>query len=137
MTLRLLLADDNGPVRRSLRTLLERAGFNVVVEAADGEQAVSLAHKHRPDVILLDLSMPYLNGIEAIRRIRKSVPEAHTIILTVHRDYHYVARALEAGARGYILKGRAVEELAWGVRQVAEGKLFVSSGLTHQIIQKA
>jgi DNA-binding NarL/FixJ family response regulator len=136
MTMRLMLADDNGPVRRSLRTLLERAGFNVVVEAADGEQAVSLAHQHRPDVILLDLSMPHLNGIEAARRIHKSIPEAHTIILTVHRDYHYVVRALEAGARGYILKGRAVEELVRGVHQVAEGKLFVSYGLSYQVAQK-
>ncbi|HXH47980.1 MAG TPA: response regulator transcription factor [Terriglobia bacterium] len=131
MTLRVMLADDNGPVRRSLRTLLERAGFNVVVEAADGEQAVSLAHQHRPDVILLDISMPHLNGIEAARQIHKSIPEARTIILTVHRDYHYVVRALEAGARGYILKGRAVEELVRGVHQVAEGKLFVSYGLSH------
>src|SRR5690242_2261874 len=137
MMLRIMLADDNGPVRRSLRILLERAGFNVIIEAADGEQAISLAHQHRPDVILLDLSMPHLNGIEAARRIQKSIPEARTIILTIHRDYHYVVRALEAGARGYILKGRAVEELVRGVQQVAEGKVFVSYGLSHQVAQKA
>lgn len=135
MTLRLMLADDNGPVRRSLRNLLERAGFNVIIEAADGDQAVSLAHQHRPDVILLDLSMPHLNGIEAARRIQKSIPEARTIVLTVHRDYHYVVRALEAGARGYILKDRAVEELVRGVQQVAEGKVFVSYGLSHLVAQ--
>jgi len=137
MTLRLMLVDDNGPVRRSLKSLLEREGFNVVVEAADGEQAVSMAHKHRPDVIILDLSMPHLNGIEAARRIHKSLPEVRTIILTVHREYHYVVRALEAGARGYILKGRAVEELVRGVHQVAEGKLFVSHGLSEPVVQKA
>jgi DNA-binding NarL/FixJ family response regulator len=131
-----MLADDNAPVRRSLKALLEREGFKVVVEASDGEQAVSLAYQHRPDVILLDLSMPYLNGIEAARRIHKSLPEARTIILTVHREYHYVVRALEAGARGYILKGRAVEELARGVYQVAEGKLFVSHGLSQPLTQK-
>lgn len=136
MTLRLMLADDNGPVRRSLKSLLEREGFEVVVEASDGEQAVSLAYQHRPDVIILDLSMPHLNGIEAARRIHKSLPEIRTIILTVHREYHYVVRALEAGARGYILKGRAVEELVRGVHQVAEGKLFVSHGLSQQVVQK-
>lgn len=136
-TLRLMLADDNGPVRRSLKSLLEREGFEVVVEAADGEQAVSLAYQHRPDVIILDLSMPHLNGIEAARQIHKSLPEARTIILTVHREYHYVVRALEAGARGYILKGRAVDELVRGVHQVAEGKLFVSHGLSQPVVQKA
>lgn len=129
MTLRLMLADDNTPVRRSLKSLLEREGFRVIVEAADGEQAVSLAHKHQPDVILLDLSMPHLNGIEAARRINKSIPGARTIILTVHGEHHYVLQALEAGARGYILKGRAVQDLAKGIRQVAEGKLFLSHGL--------
>ena len=136
MTLRLMLADDNAPVRRSLRSLLEREGYEVVIEAADGEQAVSLAFQHRPDVILLDLSMPHLNGIDAARQIHKSIPEARTIILTVHREYHYVVRALEAGARGYILKGRAVEELVRGVQQVAEGKLYVSHGLAQPVIQK-
>jgi DNA-binding NarL/FixJ family response regulator len=137
MALRLMLADDNGPVRRSLKNLLEREGFKVVVEASDGEQAVSLAHKHRPDVVLLDLSMPHMNGIEAARRIQKSVPGARTIILTVHRDYHYVLQALEAGVRGYILKARAVEELANGVHQVAEGKLFLSHGISQHMPQKA
>ncbi len=136
-TLRLMLADDNGPVRRSLKSLLEREGFQVVVEAADGEQAIALAYQHRPDVIILDLSMPHLNGIEAARQIHKSLPEVRTIILTVHREYHYVVRALEAGARGYILKGRAVDELVRGVHQVAEGKLFVSHGLSRPVVQKA
>lgn len=136
MTLRLMLADDNELVRRSLRNLLEGAGFNVIIEAADGEQAVSLALQHRPDVILLDLSMPHLNGIEAARRIQKSIPESRTIILTIHRDYHYVRRALEAGAHGYILKDRAVEELVRGVRQVAEGKAFVSDALSHLVAQQ-
>ena len=136
MTLRLMLADDNAPVRRSLKTLLEREGFNVVVEASDGEQAVSLAFQHRPDVVLLDLSMPHLNGIEAARQIHKALPETRTIILTVHREYHYVVRALEAGVRGYILKGRAVEELVRGVYQVAEGKLYVGHGLSQQVAQK-
>jgi two-component system, NarL family, invasion response regulator UvrY len=136
MALQLILADDNAPVRRSLRALLEREGFKVVAEASDGEQAVSLACKHRPDIVLLDLSMPHLNGIEAARQIRRSVPGARTIILTVHRDYQYVARALEAGIRGYILKGRAVEELARGVHEVAEGKVYLSRGLSRQVLQK-
>ncbi len=134
--LRLLLADDNAPVRRSLKSLLEREGFKVVVEAADGQQAVALAHKHRPDVILFDLSMPHLNGIEAARQIQKSIPGVRTIILTVHRESHYILQALEAGVRGYILKGRAVEELAKAVQQVAKGKLFLSEGILQEISHK-
>jgi DNA-binding NarL/FixJ family response regulator len=133
VALRVMLADDNGPVRRSLKGLLEREGFMVVGEAADGREAVSLADKHRPDVVLLDLSMPHLNGIEAARQIQRLLPEARTIILTVHRDYHYVSEALEAGVRGYILKSRAVEELAKGVHQVAEGKYFFGRGLPQKI----
>ena len=135
MALRVLLADDNAPVRRSLKALLEREGFKVVVEAADGEQAVTLAHKHKPDVILLDLSMPRLNGIEAARRIHKAIPGARTIILTVHRDYHYIVQALEAGVSGYIIKARATQDLAKGVQQVAEGKLFLSQGLPQELVQ--
>ena len=80
--------------------------------------------------------MPHLNGIETARQIHKSLPETRAIILTVHREYHYVVQALEAGARGYILKGRAVEELVRGVRQVAEGKLFVSYGLSLPVTEK-
>lgn len=136
MALRLMLADDNAPVRRSLKSLLEREGFKVVAEASDGQQAVSLAHKHHPDVILLDLSMPRLNGLEAARQIQRSIPDARTIILTVHREYHYVLQALEAGVCGYILKGRAVEDLVNGIQQVASGKLFLSRGLSQQIAHK-
>ena len=136
MALRLLLADDNAPVRRSLKALLEREGFEVIGEAADGQQAVALADRYRPDVILLDLSMPYLNGIEAARQIRKAIPHARTIILTVHREYHYVVQALEAGVRGYILKGRAVQDLATAVHQVAGGEIFLSRDLSQQILHK-
>jgi len=136
MAMRVMLADDNAPVRRTLKALLEREGFMVVGEASDGEQAVALAHKQRPDVILLDLSMPLLNGIEAARQIHKTLPKTQTIILTIHRDHHYVVKALEAGVRGYILKGRAAEELAEGVHQVAEGKLFLSRGLAQKIAPK-
>lgn len=133
--LRVMLADDNAPVRRSLKTLLEREGFNVVGEADDGEQAVTLADRHRPDVILLDLSMPRLNGIEAARRIHKANPGARTIILTVHCDYQYVVQALEAGVHGYILKARATNDLARGVQEVFQGKLFLSEGLAKSLAQ--
>lgn len=132
-----MLADDNTPVRRSLKGLLEREGFNVIVEAANGEEAVTLAHQHRPDIILLDLSMPLLNGIEAARRIHRAIPGSRTIILTVHRDYHYILQAMEAGVSGYILKARATQDLAKGVQQVANGKIFLSQGLPREFVQNA
>lgn len=132
-----MLADDNTPVRRSLKGLLEREGFNVIVEAANGEEAVTLAHQHRPDIILLDLSMPLLNGIEAARRIHRAIPGSRTIILTVHRDYHYILQAMEAGVSGYILKARATQDLAKGVQQVANGKIFLSQGLSREFVQNA
>lgn len=135
--LRVLLADDNARVRQNIKDLLEMEGFKVVVEAADGEQAVALAHKHNPDVILLDLSMPHVNGIEATRRIQKVIPGARTIILTVHRDYHYLVQALEAGVSGYIIKAHATRDLAKGVLQVAEGKHFFSQGLPQELVHNA
>jgi two-component system response regulator NreC len=96
-----------------------------------------LAERHQPDVVLLDLSMPRLNGIEAARQIRKIIPQARTIILTVHREYHYVLEALEAGVRGFILKSRAVEDLATAIHQVARGERFLSRGLSQQTVRKA
>src|SRR6476661_92007 len=101
--LRVLLADDHSIVRRGLRSLLEDAGVSVVGEAADGLEAVRLCEEHHPDVLILDIAMPKLNGIEVAARAQKLVNRPAVIILSMHADESYIIRALAAGARGYLL----------------------------------
>jgi two-component system response regulator NreC len=102
--IRVLVADDHTIIRSGLRLLLEREpGFQVVAEASDGRQAVDLAEKERPDVVMLDVGMPNLNGIEAAKQIAAKLPNTKVIILSMHSDEAYVLKALRAGARGYLL----------------------------------
>lgn len=106
--IRILIADDHAVVRTGLRTLLEsRTGWEVCAEAADGRDAVEKAVKHKPDVAVLDIGMPLLNGVEATRRIHKSLPGTEVLILTMHESDDLVQQVVEAGARGYILKDDA------------------------------
>src|SRR5215467_9096123 len=106
--IRILLADDHNVMRDGLRLLLERhAGFTVIGEASDGREVVALAEQHRPDVVVMDIAMPNLNGIEATRRIVARHPKAAIAILSMHFDESYVIRALRAGARAYLLKDSA------------------------------
>ena len=104
--MRVLLADDHGIVRRGLRSLLEEAGLSVVAEAADGLEAVRLCEEHRPDLLILDIGMPKLNGIEVAARAQKLDRPPGVIILSMHADESYIIRALAAGARAYLLKER-------------------------------
>lgn len=125
--IRILLADDHNIIRSGLRLLLEQQpDFKVVAEAADGREAVALAAKHHPDVVVLDIGMPQLNGIEATREIVAAEPQAQVVILSMHADEGYVLRALKAGARAYILKNAAEADLIRAVRSVSEGKSFFS-----------
>jgi DNA-binding NarL/FixJ family response regulator len=124
--LRVLLADDHGIVRRGLRGLLEAAGVTVVAEAADGLEAVRLCEEHRPDLLILDIGMPRLSGIEVAARAQKMERPPGVIILSVHGDESYIMRALAAGARGYLVKDATDEDLIPAVRAVAAGKPFFS-----------
>ena len=135
MTLRVLLADDYKIVRDGLRVLLEQGGFNVVGEAANGREAVEQAAQLEPDIVVLDLSMPDLNGIEAAREILRLLPRTCAIILTVHRDEQYVQQAFQAGARGYVLKTRATSDLISAIMDVGEGKIFLSPEIPRRVIQ--
>src|SRR5262249_7690556 len=108
---RVLLADDHVVVRQGLKALLEREGFDVVAEASDGREASRLARELSPDIAILDLAMPLLNGIETGRAILRGSPGVRTIALTVHTETHYVLAALEAGFSGYVLKSQAAEQL--------------------------
>ncbi|HEX2996112.1 MAG TPA: response regulator transcription factor [Anaerolineales bacterium] len=126
MTVRLLIADDHGVLRAGLIALLkEETGMEVVGEADDENSAVSLAVEKRPDVILMDLSMPNTGGIEATRRIKQLVPEARILILTVHEDKTLMEEAIRSGAMGYILKRAVKSELLNAIHAVMRGELYL------------
>jgi len=124
---RILLADDHNILRDGMRLLLERQpGFAVVGEAGDGREIVELAREHHPDVVVMDIAMPNMNGIEATRRIVEKQPETGVVILSMHYDESYVLRSLKAGARAYLLKDALKSELIAAIRAVAEGRSFFS-----------
>jgi DNA-binding NarL/FixJ family response regulator len=133
--LRVLLADDHAIVRRGLRGLLETADFTVIAEAADGLEAVRLCEEHRPDVMILDIGMPRLNGIEVAARATKLDKPPGVIILSVHGDESYIMRALAAGARAYLLKSATDEDLIPAVRAVAGGKPYFSPAVTAVLVE--
>ena len=123
MTIRILLADDHDVVRRGLTALLDGAdGFAVVGAAADGEEAVALAGEHQPDVVLMDLSMPGVDGIEATRRLVAARPESRVVVLTSFSDRERILDALDAGAIGYLLKDAEPDELLRGIEAAARGE---------------
>jgi DNA-binding NarL/FixJ family response regulator len=129
---RLLLADDHAILLEGLKALLA-AEFEVVATASDGRDLLDSAQRHRPDIIVLDISMPGLNGIEAARLLRQSNPDAKLIILTMHADLSFVRAALDAGVCGYILKQSAATELATALHEVERGRSYISSRLQEQL----
>jgi two-component system response regulator NreC len=132
--IRILLADDHTVMRRGLRALLERqSGFLVVAEAADGREAVDAASDVSPDVAVIDIGMPNLNGIEAARRITDHRPDTAVVILSMHADESYVLRALKSGARGYLLKDSPEEDLINAIRAVHKGKAFFSPEISRML----
>lgn len=134
--IRILLADDHNVIRRGLRLLLEnQPGFTVVAEAADGLQAVEQARATRPDVVVLDISMPRLSGTEAAQRIAESLPGTAIVILSMHSDEGYVLRALRAGAKGYLVKDSAEGDLVEAIRAVHEGKNFFSAEISRMLVE--
>jgi two-component system, NarL family, response regulator NreC len=133
---RILLADDHTVMRNGLRLLLERqANLQVVGEASDGRQAVALIEKTNPDVVIMDIAMPNLNGIEATRQIVNQNPRTAVAILSMHSDESYVIRALKAGARAYLLKDSAEADLLAAVRALTEGKSFFSPAISRILVE--
>ena len=132
--MRILLADDHSMFRHGLRALLEKEGFELVAEAADGREAVRLARKTEPDVAVLDLRMPLLNGVDAARDIHKKVPRTKTVLLTMFEEDIYVLEALRAGIRGYVLKVQAGDELVSAIREVARGAIYLSPGISRAVV---
>jgi two-component system, NarL family, response regulator NreC len=133
--LRVLLADDHSIVRRGLRGLVEAEGLTVVAEAGDGIEAVKLCEQHRPELLILDIGMPRLNGIEVAARAQKLDRPPGVIILSVHGDESYIMRALAAGARAYLLKSATDEDLIPAVRAVAAGKPFFSPAVAAVLVE--
>ena len=129
---RVLLGDDHALLAAGLRKILE-AEFEVVAAVTDGKKLVNEALRLRPDVVLADISMPLLNGIEAARRIRKALPEVKIAFLTMHADFTYLRDAFRLGASGYILKRTAGKELLKAVHEVAQGRIYVAPDLTQAI----
>jgi two-component system, NarL family, response regulator NreC len=126
-SIRILLADDHTVMRAGLRLLLERQpNLTVVGEAADGREAVELAQRERPDVVIMDIAMPHMNGVEAARQIVNHSPGTAVAILSMHSDESYVIRSLKAGARAYLLKDSAETDLLEAVHAIREGKSFFS-----------
>jgi DNA-binding NarL/FixJ family response regulator len=125
--LRILVADDHGIVRSGIRMLIERQeGMRVVAEAGDGAEAVKLALAERPDIAILDVSMPRLTGTQAAREIRAQLPQTAVLLLSMHDDERYMSDAFEAGAGGYVLKSQADADLVDAVRALARGEAFLS-----------
>ena len=134
--IRILLADDHNIMRRGLRLLLEREpGFEAVGEAADGRQAVERAEATQPDVVVLDIAMPNLSGIDAAQRIHGLFPHAAIVILSMHSDEGYVLRALKAGAKGYVLKDSVENVLIEAIQAVSEGKAFFSPEISNILVE--
>ena len=134
--MRVLLADDHGIVRRGLRALLDtEPGITVVAEAADGLEALRLATELQPDVLILDVGMPKLNGIEVVARAQKLDRPPRSIILSMHSDESYIIRALAAGARAYLLKDATDEDLLPALRAVSAGKPYFSPAVTAVLVE--
>jgi len=128
--IRILLADDHVVMRSGLRLLLERQpNLEVIGEAADGQEAVRLAAAEKPEVVIMDIAMPHLNGVEATRQIVTRNPETAVVILSMHSDESYVLRSLKAGARAYLLKDSAEADLIAAIRAIQGGKSFFSPGV--------
>jgi two-component system, NarL family, response regulator NreC len=133
MTTRLLLADDHALVRQGLKAFLEKQGFQVACEASNGQEAVQAAAKARPDVAILDISMPMLNGIDAARELKKSSSKAKVILLTKHDEDHYVTEALRAGVSGYVLKSQVANDLVHAIQEVCRGSVYLSPCISRAV----
>lgn len=134
MKIRAILADDHTLVREGLKGLLVREGIEVVAEAADGREAVAQAKKEHPDIAVLDIFMPLLNGLEAAREIHRSSPKVKTLLLTMYKDEQYILEALKAGVHGYVLKSQAARDLVHAVQEVMQGNTYLSPAISGAVV---
>ena len=135
MPIRIVLADDHVLVRQGLKSLLEREGFQVVAEASDGQEALGHVESLKPDIAVMDISMPTLNGLNAAREISRASPKTKTILLTQHDESQYIREALEAGVKGYVLKSQVASDLLLAIRQVSRGQVYLSPGVSSAVME--
>ena len=135
MSIRVVLADDHVLVRQSLRSFLEREGIQVVGEASDGQEVIGVVSRLGPEVAVLDISMPLMNGLEAAGEIHRVSPDTRTILLTRHDDEQYVSEALRMGVKGYVLKNQAATDLVHAIQQVCRGGFYLSPGVSRAVAE--
>jgi DNA-binding NarL/FixJ family response regulator len=136
-TIRVILAEDHTIVRKGLRSLLEgEEDIEVIGEAGNGKEAITLVEQKKPDIVVMDIGMPELNGLEATRRIKKKFPQTKVLILTMHTNEEYVFEILQAGASGYIVKKAAPTELVSALRAVEQGESFLSPSISKKVIDE-
>ncbi|MBI2872931.1 MAG: response regulator transcription factor [Chloroflexi bacterium] len=133
---RVLLVEDHTLMRQMTRELLERAGMRVVAEAGDGVEAVALTLQHRPDIVLMDIAMPRMNGVEATRRIKEQCPATAVLVLTAYDDDQYIAALLEVGAAGYLLKTVQSRELVEAIQRVHAGEAVIHPRIAKKVLQR-
>lgn len=134
MPIRIVLAEDHNLVRQGLKTLLDREGYQVVGEGSDGQEALKHVANLQPDIAIMDITMPLLNGINAAREMHRSSPKTKAILLTQHDEDEYVSEALDAGVKGYVLKSQVASDLLEAIRQVSRGQVYLSPGVAQAVI---
>ncbi len=134
MKTQIVLADNHILVRQGIKSLLEREGFQVAGEAGDGQELVRIATELQPDVAVLDIGMPLMNGLVAARELKSACPKTKTILLTRHDEDQYVIEALRAGIRGYVLKNQAATDLVLAIQQVSRGQVYLSPGISSVVV---
>jgi two-component system, NarL family, response regulator NreC len=134
MKTQIVLADNHVVVRQGVKSLLEREGFQVAGEAADGQELLRIAKDLQPDVAVMDIGMPVMNGLMAVRELKRACPKTKAILLTRHDEDQYVVEALRAGIQGYILKNQAATDLVDALRQVCRGQVYLSPGISRVVV---
>lgn len=130
----IILVDDHAMFRQSLKNLLSNEGYSIVGEASDGREAIRLARNVDPDIAVMDVSMPLLNGIDAAHEIHRLAPRTLVILLTMYREEGYVLEALQAGIRGYVLKDQATSDLVAAINDVLKGSVYLSPGISEAVV---
>jgi two-component system, NarL family, response regulator NreC len=134
MPARIVLADDHALVRQGIKSLLEREGMQVVAEASDGQQALRQSESLNPDIAVMDIGMPILNGMDAARELSRRCPKTKAILLTQHDEDQYVSEALDAGVKGYVLKSQVASDLLHAIQQVMRGQVYLSPGISGAVL---